>query len=261
MVFNQERNASSFIGLRPKIKTIWSRLGVKYWLFANDSAKNVYIGSRGSFMELHVTQHKISSRLAYGFFLCCFQQLEAIQRSIEPLQDGILKLKVLAAATTNEGTLRDLNASLGDLRKAEKELRDRLFVIQIAKKYDWEAANKMARRKAGEFEDPDLAKVLEDREKKEEKAKKEKAGLAMSFKNKRGGRPYGGFQSFCGGYHGNGLGQTMTQHFPQEFGAARRGFGYQSSGFRLGRRGPNEDQRCHSCNQVGHFWQQCPNKK
>ncbi len=65
-----------------------------------------------------------------------------------------------------EGAVQqEAKASLDDFRKSETELRDRLFICQVAKKYGWEDANKMARRKAGEFEDPELAKILEEREK------------------------------------------------------------------------------------------------
>ena len=97
------------------------------------------------------------------------QQLETIQKTIEPLQDAILRLALLASTTTAENTLGELNNSLTELRKSDKELRDRLFVVQVAHRYDWVAANKVARRKAGEYDDPELTKVLEEREKKEEK--------------------------------------------------------------------------------------------
>ena len=76
----------------------------------------------------------------------------------------------MAATVTAEVTLGELNASFEELRKADKELRERLFVLQVARKFDWDAANKMARRKAGDYDDPELAKVLEEREKKEEKS-------------------------------------------------------------------------------------------
>ena len=192
------------------------------------------------------------------------QQLETIQRSIEPLQDGILRLAALAATTTAEATLRDLNASLEEFRKSDKELRERLFVIQVAKKYDWEAANKMARRKAGEFDDPELAKVLEEREKREEKEKKDKARLATSFKPKRGGY-YGHPMSFRGAYQGFGAGpMTVTSRLNQEFGIGRRGAGFnagQNPGSRFGYRGSREEETCHKCHQAGHFWAKCPNKK
>ncbi len=139
-------------------------------------------------------------------------------------------------------------------------------MIQIAKKYDWDSANKMARRKAGEYDDPDLSKVLEEREKKEEKAKKEKAKLATTLKAKRGGRFYGGspatsFRRFPG----YGLAPVaLAPQFPSELGAMSRGF-YRGPGAgpgpSFGRRPPQEDQKCHTCNQSGHFWKYCPNKK
>jgi hypothetical protein len=69
-------------------------------------------------------------------------------------------------------TLAGINSSLDEFQKSDKELRERLFVVQVAKKYDWDAANKMARCKAGEYDDPELTKVLEERERKEEKAKR-----------------------------------------------------------------------------------------
>jgi hypothetical protein len=176
-----------------------------------------------------------------------------------------LKLVNLATTITNEAHLQAINSSLEDLRKSEKEQRDRLFVIQVAKKYDWEAANKMARRKAGEYDDPELSKVLEEREKKEEKAKKEKARLAITLKSKRGGRFFGSASSFRAGFSGYGLApMVMSPHFSQDFGAPRRGAGYfrgRSSGYTFGRRPERDEQRCHTCNQTGHFWKMCPNKK
>ena len=82
--------------------------------------------------------------------------MESIQKALEPLQDAILNLIKEAAKLEND----PLGPALADLRKSELELRDRLFICQVAKKYGWEDATKMARRKAGEFEDPELAKVL-----------------------------------------------------------------------------------------------------
>jgi hypothetical protein len=46
-------------------------------------------------------------------------------------------------------------------------------VLQVWRKYDQETADKFARRKDGEFLDPDLAKVLEDQEKRTDRAKRE----------------------------------------------------------------------------------------
>jgi hypothetical protein len=58
----------------------------------------------------------------------------------------------------------------------------------VAKKYGWEDANKMARRKGGEYDDPELAEVLDEREKKEEMAKRDRAKSAGSGGTKRGHR-------------------------------------------------------------------------
>lgn len=191
------------------------------------------------------------------------QQLETIQRSIEPLQDAVLRLATLAATTTDVPSLTAINTSLEELRKTDKELRERLFVIQVAKKYDWEAANKMARRKAGEYDDPELSKVLEEREKKEEKAKKEKAKLSTTFKAKRGANYYGTPTFNRGNYHGYGPGATATAlHYMPEFGM-RRGANYSpghQSGSRFGRNS-SEEGKCNKCGQTGHFWKHCPSQK
>ncbi len=45
--------------------------------------------------------------------------------------------------------------SLAEFRKSDESMRDRLFVLQVWRKYDQETADKLARRKAGEFLDPD----------------------------------------------------------------------------------------------------------
>ena len=44
---------------------------------------------------------------------------------------------------------------------------------QVWRKYDQETADKFARRKAGEFLDPDLAKVLKEQEKRADRIKRE----------------------------------------------------------------------------------------
>jgi hypothetical protein len=101
-----------------------------------------------------------------------------------------LRLVNVTATVTVENTLAEMNAGLEELRKADKELRERLFVLLVARKYDWDAANKMDRPKAGQFDDPELTKVVEERERKEEKAKrnkeKEKSRSADSSHSKRG---------------------------------------------------------------------------
>ena len=81
--------------------------------------------------------------------------MEAIQRAIEPQQNAILSFSKLAAKL--EGTnLAEANSSLADFRKSDKELRDRLYVLQVWRKFDYQMAHKLQMKKAGEFEDPDL---------------------------------------------------------------------------------------------------------
>jgi hypothetical protein len=189
------------------------------------------------------------------------QQLETIQRSIEPLQDAILRLSKVAATVTNEATLQEINASLDEFRKTDKELRERLFVVQVARKYDWEAANKMARRKAGAFNDPELTKVLEEREKKEEKAKrikeKERSRSLTPSHFKRGRFSSGSYSpSYARGSH-QGYSSPLASAYPQEQ-RPRSGYGHAPyTGFRR----PNTDDACYICNQKGHQWRACPSKK
>ena len=185
--------------------------------------------------------------------------METIQKTIEPLQDAILKLANLATTTTAENTLTELNNSLTELRKADKELRERLFVVQVAHRYDWDAANKVARRKAGEYDDPELTKVLEEREKKEEKVKRERekdrARSLSSFQAKRGR-----FNENPSPYYGRGGPQVhaspSASAYPQ--GQRRAGFGRSNS---FGARQFKEEERCNNCHQKGHFWRECPSKK
>ena len=176
--------------------------------------------------------------------------MEALQKAIEPLQDAILKLAKLAAKL--EGVpLQEANESLTDFRKSDKELRERLFVCQVAKPYGWEDANKMARRKAGDYEDPELAKVLEEREKKLEKAKRNQSKAEASGATKRkyqsspgsskGGRPDFQYRS------------PLSNNF-NSGGAARSG-GYGN------RPQQRAELNCFICGQAGHLFKFCPDKK
>ena len=68
-------------------------------------------------------------------------------------------------STAKDQDLIKIELCLVDARKTEAEMRARLFVLQVAKKYDLATAHKMMRRKTGEYDDPDLAKVLEENDK------------------------------------------------------------------------------------------------
>jgi transcription antitermination factor NusG len=49
-----------------------------------------------------------------------------------------------------------------------------LYVLKVWRKYDQEMAEKLARRKVGKFEDPELTKVLAEREKELDREKRER---------------------------------------------------------------------------------------
>ena len=51
---------------------------------------------------------------------------------------------------------------------------------QVWKKYNFEMATKLHRQMMGEFEDPRLVKLVEEEEKKEEKAKRDKEKLKVA---------------------------------------------------------------------------------
>ena len=98
--------------------------------------------------------------------------METIQKLWELQQDSILAMTKLAAKLEGERAL-EATAILKDMRQAEEVARNRMFVLQVWRKYNYKASNKLDRKKNGNFDDPDLAKVLEDREKKVEKDKRD----------------------------------------------------------------------------------------
>jgi hypothetical protein len=141
-----------------------------------------------------------------------------------------------------------------ELRKAEDELRQRLFVCQVAKRYGWEDANKMARRKGGEYDDPELAKVLEEREKKEEKAKRDRAKSAGS-----GGAKRGRFASSLGTSKGSGYvaRQNNSPLAAVDQSSSRSRGGYA----RRPQAQASSDLKCYVCGGFGHYFRHCPDRK
>jgi len=83
-------------------------------------------------------------------------------------QNSIITLRPLAARLTAENKTA-ADAVLTELRKMDESNRDRLFILQVWRKHGQDAADHLARRKAGEFLDPDLSQVLEDQAKKRER--------------------------------------------------------------------------------------------
>jgi hypothetical protein len=174
--------------------------------------------------------------------------MESIQRAIEPLQDAILKF-VKAMAALENNPLADV---LADLRKSEKELRDRLFICQVAKKYEWEAAGKMARRKAGEFDDPELAKVLEEQEKKLEKAKRDEAKIKATQGQKRKFQP-----GTYGHYRGGGYAAQQSPLAATSGPGASRFAGSKPS---YQQQNPNKEVKCYLCDG-NHYVKFCSQRK
>ncbi len=64
--------------------------------------------------------------------VCLFQQLEALQKSLMPVQDGIIALIKLTAKLTKDTDKAEAAVVLGELRKADESMRDRLFVLQVS---------------------------------------------------------------------------------------------------------------------------------
>ena len=177
---------------------------------------------------------------------------------MEPLQDAILAMAALAATAKDE-VLASMTEILEGMRATDTNLRARLFVLQVARKYSWEAANKMARRKAGDYEDPDLTKVLEEMEKKEEKNKRERE---KDRKNSNDGAKRGRFANGASQYNGGartfgGYQSPLASNYPNPK-RNRPNMGY---GYRARPRQNDEDKKCNNCNEKGHFWRVCPNKK
>jgi hypothetical protein len=110
--------------------------------------------------------------------------LEATQKALLPLQNGIIASVTLISTLAAGATKREAENILVELRKSEESMRDRLFVLQVWRKYDQETADKLARRKAGEYLDPELAKVLEEREKKMDREKRERERDREKFGNR-----------------------------------------------------------------------------
>jgi len=63
---------------------------------------------------------------------CLFQQLEALQKTLMPVQDGIIAMIKLTAKLTKDMDKNDAADVLAELRKADESMRYRLFVLQVS---------------------------------------------------------------------------------------------------------------------------------
>jgi hypothetical protein len=206
---------------------------------------------------LCVTSHKQNSnnpvqpeeRTSLCVLIWCsfayLQQLEALQKSLIPAQEAILQLGKAVAALPQDKR-EGANEALTTLKKVDVALRDRLFVLQVWRKYDQETAERMARQKAGEFEDPALTKALDEREKKLEREKREREKDKMKFQN-QAKRYKGGAQSYSEPGSSVGGNFHRATSFPR--------------GQNRGGKRPGAENRCHICGSQEHFFKSCPSKK
>jgi len=182
-------------------------------------------------------------------FIFYFQQLEATQKALIPVQNDIISLSKLIAKISAPLKVEG-DGVLAEFRKPDESMRDRLFVLQVWRCYDHDTADKLDRVKAGEFLDLDLAKVLESREKRldREKREREKETSSSRPKHHRGGATYNG-DSASGSHDSGGFHST-----------GRGGFGGRGGGAR-GTKRPAPDRTCFTCGKTGHFFKNCPDKK
>jgi len=187
-----------------------------------------------------------------GIRFSVYRALEATQKAMLPMQNGILSLIKLTATLTADAAKAAANATLVDLRKADEALRNRLFVLQVWKNYDHETADTMARMKAGEYLDPELNKALEKREKKQEREKREKdrekerpRNEPKRFKDSDddGGHYNGHYSSYNSGYQSSGR---------DNYGSRGRG------GNTRGIKRPSAENTCYTCGGTDHFSKGCP---
>jgi len=94
-----------------------------------------------------------------------FQQLESIQRSLIPCQDGILTAIGLTAKITKEVEVAQAEIMMESLRKTEKALRERLMVLTVAHLYDWKLADRLSVKFKGAYVSPELAEVMKEEQK------------------------------------------------------------------------------------------------
>ncbi len=122
-----------------------------------------------------------------------------------------------------------------------------LMMPQVWRKYDQETADKFARRKAGEFLDPDLAKVLEEQEKRADRIKREPKDKQMFRSQSKRFRG-----SYYEGHGSNSPDFSSQQHF------GRGGYGSRGrGGGTRGRKQPGPDHKCHKCGSTEHFFKNC----
>ncbi len=73
------------------------------------------------------------------------------------LQNRIIPSSRIIGRLAVGGDRMEAKSAIVEFRKADESMQDRLFVLQVWRRYDQETADKLARKKAGEFLDPELS--------------------------------------------------------------------------------------------------------
>ena len=129
----------------------------------------------GQVARVHKLNIIMYCKMKTDAFSVVFQQLELLKTAMPRVQDSIITLINLASKNPEgEGVAAGINLALDELKATDKSFREKLLVLQMAKEKGWKAAEKLQRRLNGEYENPHVAKVMEEEEKLKEKEKKER---------------------------------------------------------------------------------------
>ena len=173
------------------------------------------------------------------------------------VQDSIITLINIAAKNPEgEGVATGIVQVLDELKATDKAFREKLLVLQMAKEKGWKAAEKLQRRLNGEYENPHVAKVMEEEEKQKEKDKKEREKERSKpgpYRPRKSFPFRGNFRQMAPPMMMTGPGNFYSQPSPQFH--PYQGF----SQFRPTRQqASDEDKTCHRCGQLGHLIKYCP---
>jgi hypothetical protein len=105
------------------------------------------------------------------------QELESLQKALEPTQNMIQRL-VKMGATAKDDELEQINLCLLDARKTDAEMRARLFVLQVAKNTIWQRLTRCPGGKQGTQTWPRCWKKMQKRREAQERERKSKFTLS-----------------------------------------------------------------------------------